>query len=385
MNLSRSSSFDIAESVSIKDASSCGAALLLLQVSKIACDEVHSISPTPKQRQIFSFARRPRLLPEIAPVRSSNSLPPTDEAKNADVNMDDADDALTEANASAEDTPVAPRCRTVSLCSIDLPDHPSSPAVRARQVLSLRAIAPPPTLLSNDSSGPGTVPAMASPMRTAGTRHGFHLTPVVSPSTNLRDITAPGESVSLLEDRSGIRSNNCFPMTTTITSTPPNLFVESITTPPTPSSLSHLSEAEPVSPSVSPPRVIKKQFVGTSLKGSSHDTAASRCGGVNQSSSSSDPSVRAVLRKKFSWKSFPELEAYLIEHRPRYLQYSSQLNYTAEQKRYNNSLTQGLLDLAAENGYLFEGFTFAAVRDRIRCYYKSYVQAVKKKKRKKRR
>jgi hypothetical protein len=96
-------------------------------------------------------------------------------------------------------------------------------------------------------------------------------------------------------------------------------------------------------------------------------------------------SLKATLRKKFSWKSYPELEGYLIEHRPKYLQYSSRLNYTAEQKRFNNILTQGLLDLAAEQGYLFEDFTFAAVRDRIRCYYKSYVQATKKKKRRKRR
>lgn len=90
--------------------------------------------------------------------------------------------------------------------------------------------------------------------------------------------------------------------------------------------------------------------------------------------------IKGVLRKKFSWKSYPELEAFLVKNRPRYMEYSSQLNYTAEQKRYNNTLTQGLLDLAAEEGYVFEGFTFAAIRDRIRCYYKSYVQANKKKK-----
>lgn len=92
--------------------------------------------------------------------------------------------------------------------------------------------------------------------------------------------------------------------------------------------------------------------------------------------------VRAILRKKFSWKSYPELEDYLVKNRQKYLDYSSSLNYTAEQKRFNNALTQGLLDLAADAGYVFEGFTFAAVRDRIRCYYKSYVQAIKKKKRK---
>jgi hypothetical protein len=92
--------------------------------------------------------------------------------------------------------------------------------------------------------------------------------------------------------------------------------------------------------------------------------------------------VKGILRRKFSWRSFPELERYLIDHRQQYLQYSSQLNYTTEQKRYNNHLTQGLLDLAKREGYLFEDFSFAAVRDRIRCYYKSYVQAVKKKQKK---
>lgn len=95
-------------------------------------------------------------------------------------------------------------------------------------------------------------------------------------------------------------------------------------------------------------------------------------------------SVKAVLQRKFSWKNYPALEAYLVKHREEYLQYSSELNYTAEQKRYNNTLTQGLLDLAEEEGYLFEDFTFSAIRDRIRCYYKSYVQATKKKKKRKR-
>ena len=94
--------------------------------------------------------------------------------------------------------------------------------------------------------------------------------------------------------------------------------------------------------------------------------------------------VKAVLQRKFSWKNYPALEAYLVKNRDEYLQYSSELNYTAEQKRYNNTLTQGLLDLAEEEGYLFEDFTFAAIRDRIRCYYKSYVQATKKKKKRKR-
>ena len=90
--------------------------------------------------------------------------------------------------------------------------------------------------------------------------------------------------------------------------------------------------------------------------------------------------LKDVLRPKYSWKSYPELEAYLIDHREQYLQYSNSRNYTKEQKRYNNHLTQGLLELAGNTGYVFEGFTFAAIRDRIRCFYKSFVQANKKKK-----
>lgn len=90
--------------------------------------------------------------------------------------------------------------------------------------------------------------------------------------------------------------------------------------------------------------------------------------------------LKDVLRPKYSWKSYPELEAYLIDHREQYLQYSNSLNYTKEQKRYNNILTQGLLELAGNTGYVFECFTFAAIRDRIRCFYKSFVQANKKKK-----
>jgi hypothetical protein len=72
----------------------------------------------------------------------------------------------------------------------------------------------------------------------------------------------------------------------------------------------------------------------------------------------------------------------LIANRTEYLTFSSGHNYTAEQKRYNNRLTQGLLDEAERGGYLFENFSFAAVRDRIRCYYKSFQQAIKKKQRK---
>jgi len=84
------------------------------------------------------------------------------------------------------------------------------------------------------------------------------------------------------------------------------------------------------------------------------------------------------IDSKFSWKQYPELEGYLLKNQEEYFEYSSR-NYTAEQRKYNNVLTRGLLDLASEEGYVFEEFTFSMVRDRIRCYYKSHSQSAKKK------
>ena len=39
-----------------------------------------------------------------------------------------------------------------------------------------------------------------------------------------------------------------------------------------------------------------------------------------------------------------------------------------------------MIELASEHGHAFDEteFSFVAVRDRIRCYYKSYVQSMKK-------
>ncbi len=88
---------------------------------------------------------------------------------------------------------------------------------------------------------------------------------------------------------------------------------------------------------------------------------------------------KQVLRKKFSWKSYPELEDFLIANREEYLMHSA-MNYTSQQKEYNNRLTERLLELAAECGYVFDKscFSFVSIRDRIRCYFKSYVQSKKK-------
>jgi len=76
-----------------------------------------------------------------------------------------------------------------------------------------------------------------------------------------------------------------------------------------------------------------------------------------------------------------ELEEFLIENREEYLSFSAK-NYTIEQRDYNNRLTSRLLEHADANGYsaLFKSCAFSAVRDRIRSYYKSYVQSFKRRK-----
>jgi len=89
--------------------------------------------------------------------------------------------------------------------------------------------------------------------------------------------------------------------------------------------------------------------------------------------------MKTILRRKFSWKNYPELEAFLVANRDEYLRHST-LNYTVQQKQFNNRLTEQLIELAEQNGYVFDSsaFNFVTIRDRIRCYFKSYVQSSKK-------
>lgn len=74
-----------------------------------------------------------------------------------------------------------------------------------------------------------------------------------------------------------------------------------------------------------------------------------------------------------------QLERFLVANRDEYLRHSA-LNYTVQQKQYNNRLTDELLELATKHGYMFDtnDFSYVTVRDRIRCYFKSYVQSAKK-------
>eukprot|EP00553_Chaetoceros_curvisetus_P004203 CAMPEP_0204627988 /NCGR_PEP_ID=MMETSP0717-20131115/14699_1 /ASSEMBLY_ACC=CAM_ASM_000666 /TAXON_ID=230516 /ORGANISM="Chaetoceros curvisetus" /LENGTH=518 /DNA_ID=CAMNT_0051644423 /DNA_START=68 /DNA_END=1624 /DNA_ORIENTATION=- len=126
----------------------------------------------------------------------------------------------------------------------------------------------------------------------------------------------------------------------------------------------------------SPSKKSKKTTTSTNHKNQGSKSSSARS---NSLVSTSNSTPRAILRKKFSWKNFPELEAFLIENREEYLRHSA-LNYTMQQKQFNNRLTERLIELASTSGYVFDpdSFTFVTIRDRIRCYFKSYVQSRKK-------
>lgn len=74
-----------------------------------------------------------------------------------------------------------------------------------------------------------------------------------------------------------------------------------------------------------------------------------------------------------------QLESFLKANRDEYFRHSA-LNYTAQQKQYNNWLTDRVLEVAERYNYEFdpEDFNYVRIRDRIRCYYKSYVQTMRK-------
>ena len=48
-----------------------------------------------------------------------------------------------------------------------------------------------------------------------------------------------------------------------------------------------------------------------------------------------------------------QLEDFLIANRDEYLRHSA-MNYTSQQRQYNNRLTERLLELAARHGYVFD-------------------------------
>lgn len=121
----------------------------------------------------------------------------------------------------------------------------------------------------------------------------------------------------------------------------------------------------------------KSNMINEKILKNHHQGSSSSRTDTDNDTSTNTP--KAILRKKFSWKNFPELESFLIENREEYLRHSA-LNYTMQQKQYNNRLTERLIDLATNCGYAFDpdSFTFVTIRDRIRCYFKSYVQSRKK-------
>ena len=79
-----------------------------------------------------------------------------------------------------------------------------------------------------------------------------------------------------------------------------------------------------------------------------------------------------------------ELKRFLMEHREEFLTYSSNQNYTTEQRDYNNRLTTRFLCHAKTTtpdyyDVVWKRMAFTEVRNKIRSYYKSYVQSKKRK------
>ena len=58
-----------------------------------------------------------------------------------------------------------------------------------------------------------------------------------------------------------------------------------------------------------------------------------------------------------------QLEDFLIANRDEYLRHSA-MNYTSQQRQYNNRLTERLLELAARHGYVFDEEDFGEYQGR---------------------
>lgn len=87
------------------------------------------------------------------------------------------------------------------------------------------------------------------------------------------------------------------------------------------------------------------------------------------------------ISKRFSWTFYPELEEFLIKNRNEFLSYSSTKNYTTEQRDYNNQLTSRFISHAKDTGYydvLLADMAFTEIRNKVRSYYKSYIQSYKR-------
>ena len=80
-------------------------------------------------------------------------------------------------------------------------------------------------------------------------------------------------------------------------------------------------------------------------------------------SSTSDISFITFCVPCFDRHQTLQLEDFLIANRDEYLRHSA-MNYTSQQRQYNNRLTERLLELAARHGYVFDEEDFGEYQGR---------------------
>ena len=92
------------------------------------------------------------------------------------------------------------------------------------------------------------------------------------------------------------------------------------------------------------------------------------------------PGKGHVVKEGFFWAHYPPLEAVLKKHMARYYELSTTKCQSAQQQAFNNELVVIVKQAADEQMWEFDKAVFddKALRDRIRCYYKTHIQNAKK-------
>jgi len=89
------------------------------------------------------------------------------------------------------------------------------------------------------------------------------------------------------------------------------------------------------------------------------------------------PPHGSKLAAGFQWSQFPPLEKLLRSHMEEYYELSIEVCQSILQQEFNNKLVHKVQEMASFYGWEF-AFTFKALRDRVRCYFKTHIQNAKK-------
>ena len=91
------------------------------------------------------------------------------------------------------------------------------------------------------------------------------------------------------------------------------------------------------------------------------------------------PKAGHEMPSSFVWSHYPPLEKVLRAHMEEYYHLSLQKRQSAAQQAFNNELVQVVRKVARDDwGWTIPSLDDKALRDRIRCYYKTHIQNAKK-------